>query len=87
MIFVPFVLLATFMNESVYARSLQATADKLGQGLSKIAIALGVAGFAVAAILVIMGKPNALERATQVFIGVVIAIGADSFIQFATSIA
>lgn len=87
LIFIPFIILTSLMHENAYARSLQATADKLGQGLSKIAISLGVAGFALAAIYMILGKQNSMEKATQVAIGVFIAYGATAFIQFTAGIA
>lgn len=76
-----------FLNENVYARSLKATADKLGQESHRIALALGTFGLCLAGAYFVVGKQDAGPRATAAFIGLSIILLHQGIIDFVKGLA
>ena len=81
------ILLNLLFIENSYARSLRATADKLGQEASQIGFALALFGLAVGAIYLILGKQDAPTKITNTVLGILILSASPTIINLIKSIA
>ncbi len=75
------------ISNSIFARSLVASADKLGQDTSRIALGLGLFGLVVAGIYFMLGKQDANTKVTNALLGLTIIVLAPSIITFVRGIA
>ena len=69
-------------SESVYARSLKASADKLSEETSRIGIALAVFGLALGGIYFVLGRQDASMKMTQALLGILVLMLAPSIVGF-----
>ena len=87
LIFIPFIFVITFLNQNVYARSLKATADKLGQDVSQIGFGLALLGLGLGGIYLIIGKQDASTKITSTVLGIITLAVSPSIIKFIKSVA
>jgi hypothetical protein len=83
----PIVIYITLLSDPVWARSLRATADKLGQEVSMIGFALGLLGLALGGIYLVLGKQDAGPKVTQVILGILVLSSARSVVKLIQSAA
>lgn len=81
------ILISLFISNPIWARSLVASADKLGQETSKIALGLGLFGLVVAGIYFVLGRQDANTKITNALLGLTIIVLAPSILSFVKSIA
>jgi hypothetical protein len=72
--------LMILFSQNAFARSLKATADKLGQEAIDIGYTIGVFGLAVAIITLILGKQDAAQKITGCLFGVLLLASVKSLI-------
>ncbi len=82
---IPFFFIMQFFADNSYARSLRATADKLGRDVSQIGFGLALLGLALGAIYLIIGKQDAPVKITQTLIGIVCLAASPSIVKFLRS--
>jgi hypothetical protein len=63
-------------SESIMARSLRATAEKLSQEVTQIGYAIGVLGLVVGGCFLALGKQDAGTKITNGLVGIVVIGGA-----------
>lgn len=80
------VLFLSLGANSVWARSLRATADKLGQEASQIGFGLALFGLAIGAIYLIVGKQDGATKLTNTVLGIIILSAAPSIVNFIKSV-
>lgn len=80
------VFLMASLTQTAEARSLKATADRLGQEVTKIGFALALFGLAVGAIFLLMGKHDASNRIAMVLLGALLLGIGPALIEFIKSI-
>ena len=73
------VLLA---SDSSFARSLKASADKLAQDASRLAVPIGLFGLIVASIYMMLGRNDASEKMTKVLMGLGVCMTSGAIISF-----
>ena len=76
-----------FLSNPLWARSLKASADKLGQETTKIGLALALFGIVMGGIYFILGKNDAGQKMTQVLLGCLAIVCAPAIISFVRGIA
>jgi len=81
-LFIPY-----FYSDSLWARSLKATADKLAQETSHIGLAVALFGLGVAGMYFMLGKQDASAKMTQALMGVLILVLSPSIINFIKGLA
>lgn len=80
-------LLTFFFAESVWARSLKATADKLAAETTRIGYGLAIFGIVLASIYFMLGKQDASNKMTQALMGVFVLALSTSIVSFVKGIA
>lgn len=75
-------ILYLFAGENVWARSIKATADRLGKEVIAIGMSVGLIGIAVAGIMLALGKQDGGPKLTQGFFGLLVVAGATSIVSF-----
>lgn len=76
-----FVLLFLTSHDS-FARSLKASADKLAQDASRLAVPIGLFGLIVASIYLMLGRNDASEKMTKVLMGLGVCMTSGAIISF-----
>lgn len=74
-------------TDHLWARSLKATADKLGQETSRIGLALAIFGVVIAGIYFVLGKNDAGQKMTQALLGTIVVVSATSIVNFIQGLA
>ncbi|MBL7665293.1 MAG: hypothetical protein JNM93_09175 [Bacteriovoracaceae bacterium] len=82
---IPFILF--FQSETLFARSLKATADKLAQETSRIGLGLALFGICIAGIYFILGRQDASTKMTQALLGIFVLMLGPSILSFIKSLA
>lgn len=82
-----FGLITILLGPSTFARTLRATADKLGQEASQIGFALGIFGLVIGAIYLMLGKQDASMKITGTLFGLLIIAVAKTAVTFIKSVA
>jgi len=82
MLIIPFLY-----SDKIWARSLKATADKLGQETNHIGLAVALFGLGLAGIYFMLGKQDAATKMTQALMGVLILVLSPSIITFIKGLA
>jgi hypothetical protein len=72
--------LMTLFSHNAFARSLKATADKLGQETIQLGYALGLFGLAVAIISLLLGKQDAAQKITGCLLGLLLLASIQSIV-------
>jgi hypothetical protein len=67
--------------EAGFSASLTGTADRMGQELMRIGIALGVAALALGGIYLALGKQDGNEKITKAIIGLLVVILAPAIVK------
>jgi hypothetical protein len=75
------------MNENVWARSIKATADRLGSEAKNIGLSVGLFGLAVAGIYLTLGKQDASTKITQAGLGLLVIVMSPSIVSFIKGVA
>jgi type IV secretory pathway VirB2 component (pilin) len=73
--------------ESVLARSLKATADKLAQETTRIGFGLAIFGIVLAGIYFMLGRQDASTKMTQALMGVFVLMLAPTIVNFVRGLA
>ncbi|MAZ48941.1 MAG: hypothetical protein CME65_10275 [Halobacteriovoraceae bacterium] len=76
-----------FFSQSLHARSLKATADKLAQETNHIGLGVALFGLGLAGIYFMLGKQDASTKMTQALMGVLILVLSPSIINFIKGLA
>jgi hypothetical protein len=76
-----------FLAENVWARSIKATADRLGNEAKNIGLSVGLIGLAVAGIYLTLGKQDASTKITQAALGVLVIVMSPSIVSFIKGVA
>ena len=84
---IPFVFLTSLFSNEASARSLRATADRLGQEASQIGFGLALFGLAVGAIYLILGKQDAPTKITNTVLGILVLSASPTIVKFIKSVA
>lgn len=77
------ILMSLFFVNGTWARSLKATADKLGSDMMSLGMAVATFAIVVAGIWLMLGKQDAGTKVTQAITGMLVitcALGIKSFI-------
>ena len=85
--FVPIAIFVGLANDNLWARSLRATAEKLGQEATQIGYALALLGLVVGGIYLALGKQDGGKKLTEAVFGVVVISGAGALIKLIRSAA
>lgn len=78
---IPFIFFMSILSDSTYARSLRATAEKLGQEATQIGYALGLLGLVIGGIYLSLGKQDGGKKVTETIFGIVVISGAGAIIN------
>ena len=81
------VIYMILWSDSIWARSLKATADKLGQETTRIGISLAMFGIVVGGIYFVLGKNDAGQRMTQALLGSTFIVCATAIVSFIQGLA
>lgn len=77
-----FIILAMFVTENTWARSLRATADKLAQETTRIGLGLALFGLVLAGIYFVLGRQDASAKMTQALMGVFVLMLSPTILNF-----
>lgn len=80
-------IISFLYSESLWARSLKATADKLAQETNRIGVGIALFGLTLAAIYFVLGRQDASAKMTQALMGVLVLMLAPSIISFIKGLA
>jgi hypothetical protein len=69
---IAFISLYLLLMENSFARSLKATADKLGQETTRLGFSIAIFGLGLGAIFLILGKQDAAQKITSGLLGVLL---------------
>jgi type IV secretory pathway VirB2 component (pilin) len=83
--FIPFAILLALNTDNLWARSLRATAEKLGQEATQIGYALALLGLVIGGIYLALGKQDGGKKLTEAVFGVVVISGAGALIKLIRS--
>jgi hypothetical protein len=81
------MFLSLIVSQSSWARSLKATADKLGSDMMGIGIAVASFAITVAAIWVMLGKQDGGAKLTQSFLGLLVLACVPAIVSFVRGLA
>jgi hypothetical protein len=81
------LFLIFLFSSSAYARSLRATADRLGREVTKIGLSLALVGLAIGAIFLVLGKQDAANKLTATVLGIIVLVVGKSIVSFIQNIA
>lgn len=81
------ILISILSVESAWARSLKATADKLGSDMMSLGIAVATFAITVAAIWVMLGKQDGGAKLTQSFLGLLVLACVPAIVSFVRGLA
>jgi hypothetical protein len=81
------IILSILAVESAWARSLKATADKLGSDMMSLGIAVATFAITVAAIWVMLGKQDGGAKLTQSLLGLLVVACVPAIIGFVRGLA
>lgn len=84
---VTFLILSRIVSENTFARSLRATAEKLGQEATQIGYALGLLGLVIGGIYLSLGKQDGGKKLTEAVFGIIVISGAGAIISLIRSAA
>ncbi len=76
------ILISLFYANSVLARSLKATADKLAQETTRIGLGLALFGLVLAGIYFVLGRQDASSKMTQALMGVFVLMLSPTILNF-----
>ena len=77
-----FLISMFFFSESLWARSLKATADKLAQETTRIGFGIALFGLVLAGIYFMLGRQDASTKMTQALMGVFVLMLAPTIVTF-----
>lgn len=80
-------ILSLLYSDTLWARSLKATADKLASETSRIGLSIATFGVILVAIYFMLGRQDASQKATQVLMGLLLLFTAPSLINFMKGLA
>ncbi|MBY0515345.1 MAG: hypothetical protein K2P81_00450 [Bacteriovoracaceae bacterium] len=75
------------LSDSLWARSLKATADKLSQEASNVGIAIAIFGIIVAGIYLVLGRNDASTKMTSALLGTLVVMIAPTIVGFVKTLA
>lgn len=78
---------ALLSAESVWARSLKASAQKLSSEATSIAYAVGLFGLILASMYFMLGRNDASEKMTKVLCGITVCMLAPAIMNFVRGLA
>ena len=81
------LIFTLFFSESVWARSLKATADKLAEETTRIGFGLAIFGIVLAGIYFMLGRQDASTKMTQALMGVFVLMMAPTLVNFIRGLA
>lgn len=81
------IILYLFLNDNLWARSIKATADRLGSEAKNIGLSVGLFGLAIAGIYLTLGKQDASTKITQAIFGLLVIVMSPSIVSFIKGIA
>jgi hypothetical protein len=76
-----------FFCSNVWARSIKATAERLGSEAKNIGLSVGLFGLAVAGIYLTLGKQDASTKITQAALGLLVIVMSPSIVNFIKGVA
>ena len=76
------VFISLLYTNSVWARSLKATADKLAQETTRIGLGLALFGLVLAGIYFVLGRQDASAKMTQALMGVFVLMLSPTILNF-----
>lgn len=80
-------LIPLLYSDTLWARSLKATADKLAQETNRIGLGIALFGLTLAAIYFMLGRQDASAKMTQALMGVLVLMLSPTIISFVKGIA
>jgi hypothetical protein len=84
---IAFISLYLFLIENSFARSLKATADKLGQETIRLGLSLAIFGLAAGTIMLVLGKQDAAQKITSGLLGVLLLSLTPTIVTFIKGLA
>ena len=81
------LILSLLYTDSLWARSLKATADKLAQETNRVGLGIALFGLTLAAIYFMLGRQDASAKMTQALMGVLVLMLSPTIISFVKGIA
>ena len=75
------------LGDNVWARSIKATADRLGSEAKTIGLSISIIGLAVAGIMRAMGKQDAGAKITQALLGCLVIVMSSNIAGFIKGVA
>lgn len=76
-----------FSQNTAFARSLKASADKLANETSRVAISVGLFGLVLASMYLMLGRNDAGEKMTKVLMGIGVCMLAPAIVSFMRGLA
>ena len=76
-----------FLNDNVCARSIKATADRLGSEAQSIGLSIAIFGLVIAGIMLALGKQDAGNKITSAFFGCLVIVMSTSIVSFVKGVA
>lgn len=83
----PTLLGLVLLSDSVWARSLKASADKLASETSRVAFSVGLFGLILASMYLMLGRNDAGEKMTKVLMGICVCMLAPAIMSFMRGLA
>jgi len=75
------------LSDSLWARSLKATADQLAQEATRVATGVALFGIVVAGIFLMLGRNDASTKMTSALLGTLVVMIAPSIVGFVKTLA
>jgi len=75
------------LSDSLWARSLKATADRLAEEATRVATGVALFGIVVAGIFLMLGRNDASTKMTSALLGTLVVMIAPSIIGFVRTLA
>lgn len=82
-----FTIISMFCLENSWARSIKATADRLGSEAKNIGLSVAILGLAIAGMMLALGKQDASNKITQAFLGGLVIVMSTSIVGFIKGVA
>jgi len=82
-----FLFFTMVYQDAAWARSLKASADKLANETSRVALSVGLFGLILASMYLMLGRNDAGEKMTKVLMGICVCMCAPAIMSFMKGLA
>lgn len=76
-----------FFVENSFARSIKATADRLGSEVKNIGLSVGILGIVLAGIMLALGKQDAGAKFTSAILGILVIVVSSGLVSLIKGVA